>query len=313
MNHHLFIIDDDLEYSAKLSAYLNSKDGFPFMVKCVSQDALSKDNKVDPELIVVDDKIFKSAKGNFYKENTIVLTDNATQEIDGIKYLSKYRSSESIAKDILRYSADMEFMGSFINRKSTLKIYGFYSPIKHCGQSTLSRELGRELSKRSSTLFLSLESYSGLETIQGRRFDKDLGDLIYSYESGRSNMGAVLGSIVENIEGVDTIPPMKGHDELSGITIWPAIISMIETYSDYEYLIIDISDAVSNLETILNLANKIITIEDDTVISTGKMTDYEEILLKRGREDIINKTIKWQVSKEKSNVRQLMNKLLNGE
>lgn len=313
MNHYLYIVDDDYEYSTKLATYLNSRDGFPFIIKCVNKETLYLDNAEKADLIIMDESNYKSIKNKYIKDKTIVLTESSTQEIGGIRYLSKYKSCESISKDILNYSADIDALGSFVNRKSTLKIYGFYSPVKRCGQSTLCRELGRELSKRSSTLYLSLESFSGLETTQGKKYEKNIGDLIYSYESGRSNMGAVIGSLVENIDGVDTIPPMKGHDELAGINIWTSIISMIETYTDYEYLIIDISDAVSDIGELLNLSNRVITIEEEDIVSKGKVNEYEEILLRRGYDEVINKTVKWQVSKNKSNARLLMSNLLTGD
>lgn len=313
MNHHLYIIGGDFEYSTRLVSYLNSKDGFPFTVRYVNPKHI---NDVDIEkaaLLIVDERDYECVKGSIIQDNVIVLSETTNYEINGIRYISKYRNCEVILKDILRYSADMESLESFINRRSTLKIYGFYSPVKSCGQSTLCRELGKELSKRASTLYLCLEAYSGLETITGKKYEKNIGDLIYGLESGRSNMGAVLGSIVENIDGVDTIPPMKGHDEIISINCWSSIISTVETYSDYEYLLIDISDAVSDLGSLLSLCNRVITIEKDDICSEGKLADYEEILQKRGYEEIIHKTIRWKISQDRTNARLLMNSLITGD
>ena len=71
---------------------------------------------------------------------------------------------------------------------------------------------------------------------------------------------------------------------------WIQLIGEIETGSDYEYLILDLSDAVQGLFDILRLCDVVYTLSREDGFSMAKIAQYEEVIKKSNYEDIWKKT-----------------------
>lgn len=73
---------------------------------------------------------------------------------------------------------------------------------------------------------------------------------------------------------------------------WIELLEMIEKISDYEYLILDLSDGMSGLFALLSRCYKIYTITRDDGFAMAKMHQYEQILQLNDLHDIAGKTVK---------------------
>ena len=71
---------------------------------------------------------------------------------------------------------------------------------------------------------------------------------------------------------------------------WIQLIGEIEKGSDYEYLILDLSDAVQGLFDILRLCDVVYTLSREDGFSAAKIAQYEDVLKKSNYEDIWKKT-----------------------
>ena len=59
-------------------------------------------------------------------------------------------------------------------------------------------------------------------------------------------MNYLIGSMVEHIGGLDLLPPMQCQMDLVGVTKneWLKLFSQVEKYTDYDYLLLDLSDSI---------------------------------------------------------------------
>ena len=312
MRHYLTIVDRDCEYADKLAEYLNAEEGFPFLVNSI---ALRDEEDLSVEgidLFLVDEELYGSAKEKIPKDKLIVMTGGLSGEYENIKQLGKYQRAGLMIRDILNFASQIRDISLLVSRKSALKIIIFYSPVKRCGQSSLSRRVGELLSQNTRTLYMNMESYSGLEGELGREIDRDAGDYMYSHASGQSNCTTVLAGIIEKIKGLDILPSIRGHDEMASISIdqWKELLKNIENDTDYEYLIVDLGDGVQGLGELLSEADRVVTVSSADPVSLIKLEEYEQMLKRKGYEAICNKTIKWQSETPKEEIKILLDQLI---
>ena len=76
---------------------------------------------------------------------------------------------------------------------------------------------------------------------------------------------------------------------------WLKLVEYIERYTDYEYLLLDLSDAVQGLFELLGISDKVITSVDNDEVAIFKLMQYEEALKLAGYEEVLEKTKKCNV------------------
>ena len=146
----------------------------------------------------------------------------------------------------------------YINRSTTMKVIAVYTPNDSRIATSIALDIGKLLSGRASTLFISLDGMSVIPDITGIEFDMDMSDLFCENmtEGGLSN--AIIGS-VRRLGNMDILPIMHNYQDMASVTNeeWKNFIRDIERKSDYEYVVIDLTESVRNLFDILKLANYI--------------------------------------------------------
>lgn len=293
MNHFAVIYDKEQRYAEKLTDFLNLSDRFPFEARTFSSISdLEQYCKVNyPEILIVDENDRNLINNLEYKEK-IILTKKSTRMEDGTYYIYKYQSVEIIIREIVGFLSESEGVSAILKRKHKMKVVCFYSPIKRVLASTTAIELGRQLSKSRKTLYINLESYSGLEKKYRKTFKKDIADFLYYIEGKVGNIGMLLSGIVENIDGVDILPPFRSQADLIVIPAekWISMLEKIEENTDYDYLIIDLSEEVQGMFELMKLSDCIITCVDDEDSAINKLEQYKEGLSESGYEEILEKT-----------------------
>ena len=163
-----------------------------------------------------------------------------------------------VLKEILKMASSIEDINVYINRSTTMKVIAVYTPNDSRIATSIALDIGKLLSGRASTLFISLDGMSVIPDITGIEFDMDMSDLFCENmtEGGLSN--AIIGS-VRRLGNMDILPIMHNYQDMASVTNeeWKNFIRDIERKSDYEYVVIDLTESVRNLFDILKLANYI--------------------------------------------------------
>lgn len=297
MKYYMAIYDKDTIYGKRLADYLNLASDFPFITGvCTTKDEIRNfclANK--PKVILANEKLLSDIKPE--AEELIILSDKKTGKVNDQNYVFKYQSGEKIIREILRILSDSDTVGKISSRKNRLKIISGYSPIKRSKSTSLCLSMGQILSEKYKTLYINLECFSGLAKRLNRDFSKNLGDLLYFTESKKSGFDMALAGIVEKVGNLDILASFDNQADLISVeeSKWMELLSTIESETDYEYLILDISEAVKGMLAILALSDFIITTVDSDETSIQKLTQYEECIKRAGFEDIIAKTRKCNI------------------
>ena len=294
MNHVLAICDSETEYAYQLVDYFSNKKGFPFQLQLFTSKETLKEYSANHPISVamIAEKDFSEEIREFSIEHILLLGEDYGKEVKGIKALDKYQSCEQLIKELLEWSCSEGILGRAMTNGKELKLIGIYSPVGKCLKTSFAFVLGQLLSKKHKVLYLNMESYSGLEKLLQRDFSTDLSELIYYLQNSKEKFIYRLESMTEKVGGIDILPPFDSFLDFVSVSRdeWIQLFHEIEKGSDYEYLILDLSDAVQGLFDILRLCNVVYTLGRDDGFAMAKIAQYEEILKKCSYEDIWSKT-----------------------
>ena len=294
MNHVLAVCDSEIEYAYQLVDYLSNKKGFPFQVQLFTSEKTlkeyAKDHPVSVALIA--EKDYSEEMGKEAIDHIFLLGEDNNGLSLGLKTFYKYQSLEQLIKELLDWIAREGILGRTIMDGKELKLIGVYSPVGKCLKTSFSYVLGQILSKKHKVLYLNMESYSGLGKLLQRDFSTDMSELIYYLQNSREKFIYRMASLIIRAGELDILPPFDSF--LDFITVsqeeWITLFQEIERGSDYEYLILDLSDAVQGLFDILRLCDVVYTLSREDGFAMAKIAQYEEVLKKCNYEDIWKKT-----------------------
>ncbi len=293
MNHIMAVYDESEQYAAKLTSFLNLKENFPFeVISFKDTDRLreySQKKKIDVALI---SEKKESEIAEFIScEKMILLTERGTSSTSQ-KCIYKYQSCESMIRALLSMMAERDVDGQLVTRKSKMQMIGFYSPIKRVRQTTSAIILGQLLSKKGRTLYINMEGNSGINALLCKNDGKDMADLFYCLQQKKDRFLYVLECMTEERNGLYILPPLSNQMDLMSITDseWLLLLQAFEKFSNYEYLVIDLSDSIQKYPEILRQCRVIYTIEGEDICAREKLIQYHEMIEKCGYEDVWEKT-----------------------
>lgn len=324
----LAICDREKDYLCHLADYLERKERLPFIVHVFTGEAQLRrfaekqegeaEQESIIEMLLISESVCKEWKGAYPAQKVIMLNESGVQTGEGIEYINKFQSAENIYREMMDIYADTcpnEYsnvpanisggeegkaggINSGIERRGRtgrrMKIIGNYTPIGRCMQTTFALSMGQILAKKHRTLYLNFESYSGLGCLLGKEFAVDITDALYYLNCERGKLPYKLNAMVQTVNGLDYIPPVISYEELGEICAeqWIDLFQEIEKNTDYEYLILDLSEAVSGLFQILKECYRVFTIIREDGFAEAKLRQYEEMLQGMHYEDIAWKTRK---------------------
>lgn len=294
----LAICDREEEYLYHMADYLEKKECFPFMVRAFTDTSqlikfLDKDHV---ELLLIAENAYdESVKGKV--SGQVLLLNESGHEVEGVtENINKYQSSETIFRAVMNtYMGEGREIPRRIARGNKMKIIGNYSPIGRCLQTTFALSMGQILAKKHKTLYLNFESYSGFGHLLHREFEADIMDALYYFNGEKEKLAYKLDGLMESINGLDYIPPVLAYKNLQEITgeQWIELFREIERISDYEYLILDLSEQMNGLFDVLHECDQVFTIIKEDGIAEAKLRQYEALLQSMNYEAIAAKTKKW--------------------
>ncbi len=210
----------------------------------------------------------------------------------------KYSSAEDLLRKVMSICAAGNTVDPDRERLAgSCEVIGVYSPVKRCFQTTFAITLGQILAGKRKTLYLNFEGFSGFDIIQGKRHKNDLMDLLYFSECDLGSFSYRVNSMAERIGELDYVPPVRiytGYMDVNKAQ-WLKLIRRIKTETDYECLILDLSDYISGLFDILAECEEIYTITGDGELAAAKIAQYEVLLSEGGYEELLQKTKKVRI------------------
>lgn len=295
----LAIFDGEERYAYGLMEYFEEKQSLPFRIHVFTDRDKFKayGNREEIECLLLSENVYDDNVSNINVPHIIILSESGGILNPTFHHINKFQSCENIYKEILQYytehqEATLPLM-RVCNRR--MKIIGIYTPIGRCLQTTYAFTLGQILSRYGKALYMNFEKYSGLSQLLKREFDSDVSDLMYYFECAKEKLAYRVESIVENINGLDFIPPAEIYQNLAGIKgeQWIELFKEMEKCTEYEYLILDITDGMIDLWSVLRFCDVVYTISRGDPMAIAKITQYEKALAASDYSDIISKTQKW--------------------
>lgn len=293
MNHILAVCDSEVEYTCQLAEYLNHQKGFPFQVQLFTSTKTLRQftNKQPLAVALISEEDYEEELKELPIDHLVLLGEGKEKE-EGLKTLYKYQSSQSLTRELLEWVAREGVIGRPQMGGPGLKMIAIYSPIGRCLKTSFSFVLGQVLGKKHKVLYLNMESYSGLGQLLQKEFSNDMSELIYYLQNTKEKFAYRMSSMIEQVGGVDILPPFDSFLDFTSVSKeeWIQLFQEIEKGSEYEYLILDLSDAIQGLFDILRLCDVVYTIDREDGFSKAKIDQYQEVLRKSDYEDVWKKT-----------------------
>ena len=297
----LAIFDSEESYAYRLMEFISGKTNLPFQVYVFTDENkfYSCAQIKDIECLLISESAYKQEVETTKIPHIIILSESGANLNKALRHISKYQSSENILHEVMEYYTDRSEAVPLALRTGlrNMKIIGIYTPIGRCLQTTFSLTLGQMLAKRYRTLYLNFEIYSGFSKMLCREFDNDISDLMYYFGCAREKLAYRMESMVETVNGLDFIPPAEIYHNLVGIRgeQWLDLFGEIEKASEYEYLILDLTDGIMDLWDVLRGCDYIYTIARDDGLAMAKTQQYEKALQCMNYGDIATRTTKWKL------------------
>jgi hypothetical protein len=301
MGKTTFIIcDEEKDYSEKLYEYIHAGESGRFDVLLFTDIGQLNEYLVSSKagIILISDILKDELKTDDNNSVIVQLCHEKNKVIRGQRSVYKYSPAKEILKKVMDYCSESKTQILRRNCDKPLNVIGIYSPIKKAFQTTYAITLGQILATRGKTLYLNFESFSGFDcmmhSLKHPSNRSDLMDLMYFWQCGSENFSYRLSSITEKIGNLDYVPPVHSFMNYEGITSkqWTEFIKAFEEYTDYEFLILDLSEKINGLFDILRLCSRVYSVTDNRRISSAKMSQYETLLLECAYDDVIDKTKK---------------------
>ena len=294
MNQILAVCDSEIAYAYQLVDYLTNKKNFPFQVQLFTSEKTLLEYSLHHPIAValISQKDYQQQKLEHSIDHILILRENFEGDISDLNTIYKYQSMEVLIKELLEWVAKKGTLTRVISDGKNMKLIGIYSPIGKCFKTSFSIVLGQLLSKKHKVLYINMESYSGLEKLLQKEFKTDMAELIYHLQNSKEKFIYHMGSMTGRIGELDLLPPFYSFLDFISVSKdeWFQLFQEIEKGTDYEYIILDLSDAIQGLYDILRLCDMVYTLGREDVFSIAKIEQYENVLKKSNYEDVWKKT-----------------------
>ena len=289
----LALCDSDKEYIQQLAQYLRRQSDLWEVRTYFGVSELRKDAE-EAAFAAVSETVYGEGELTFPPGKTVILSESGLLRWEDMIYVDKYQPADVVCREFMRFYVERIAKGSVasVSRLINTKFIGFYSPIHRLGQTTLAIGVGRYLAQRHSTLYLNLESCAGMGELLPDYQSQDLADLIYYLHADPGKLSLRMKTMVHNMGGLSYFLPVKAGQALLELTAedWMQLFSQIEMLGEYEYVVLDMGDAVNGLIEVLRLCTRIFTPVSRDTRGREKRNQYELVLEKSGCRDILRKT-----------------------
>lgn len=295
----IVICDSDLSYASRLMEYLRQEAGLGCEIRLyTSAGTLLEDPRSrEAVLLVIAQSQYSGAVAEAGFSRILLLNESEAWLGDEPENISKYQSIANIVLCIRERCGTGEEIpaGSLRHGKPMVRI-GVYTPITRCLQTTFTLTLGQILARDHRVLYMNFEAFSGLERMLERECRGTVSDLIYYNECAREKLAGELEQMTEEVGGLHFLPPMRSFIELRSIRKdqWASLLRSIEKVTEYEFLLLDLTEHTDGLLDILRNCDRVYTIVRDDTFSRARHLQYEDLLRRLDYEDVRMRTQHWR-------------------
>lgn len=280
------ICDRQAAYTSQLIALFQEKKELPFEIhgftRNESLQEFCDENKV--ALLLISEPDYREELQKKEIDRILVLQEGTGNLPEHVAAVNKFQPAGMLYREIMRVYGEGDRIVPFQkSRKKGSRLIGVYSPIHCCMQTTFTLAAGEILAKKRKTLYMNFECFSGFETLFGRRFDGNLTDILYYYDCAREKFSYKLESIVQKTGELYFIPPSASYEDFQDIKEeeWLSIITEIAETGGYEMVLLDLTEQVRGVYSLLEACDKIYTLTKDDRMAKAKLAQYE-LMLERG-------------------------------
>lgn len=275
------ICDLEEAYVVHLADYLNQKPDMPFRVMAFTQlDSLidyAKGNEIEILLISVEAMTDEVRSLNVHR--TIILSDGETPNLeDEDLFIDKYQDSDTIARLVCGFSGQAN--ERLKDSLGSCRLISVYSPIGRCGKTFFSLTLAQSIAQAEKTLYLNLESCSGLEGLLKASWREDLADLIHASRTEPENLHAMLEGIVKCFGNLDICPPPFFPEDLreTSAAEWMHFFATLVQEAGYQTIVLDVGDQIKDIPELLKFSSAICFPILPDPVSRAKVSQFEKNL-----------------------------------
>ncbi|MCM1087970.1 MAG: hypothetical protein NC419_07415 [Muribaculaceae bacterium] len=293
----LAVCDLEEAYAFRMGEFLLEKMPTPYMLHLFTETEKLQIflEKQEISVLLIGENAIKKLDKPLDIPNIFVLWEGGRKKEENYQYIDKYQSPDEIMREMAEKLADLQSWKEADTKQGVMpRIIGVYSPVRRCLQTSFALTMGQLLAKEHKVLYLNFECYSGFSQMLHKEFPSDMMDVVYYFRCAKEKLSVRLPSIVQNVNGLDFIPPGQCGLDLQEITgeNWLELLTAIGQISRYEYLILDLTDGMNGLFELLQHCCKIYTITRDDGFAMAKMDQYEKVLQLNELSDIVDKTVK---------------------
>lgn len=249
-------------------------------------------------LIVSESTLTENEKGRMKEiKETIVLSEEGKYQNQYV-CVDRYQPFENVLQEIMNTILEREdFVVEATDRKNRWKVLGFYSPVKRCLQTSFALALGQVLAEGKKVLYLSFENFPIVSGFQNHCMQGDIKDLLYYFDCDREKLIKKIPLITKSMNGMDYLPPAQSYFDTYERTgeKWIEFFDVLEKNTDYDILILDLSESIQGLLDVLGYCDRIYTIGKEDANAKTKMFQYEQWMKQHTCADIIEKTIRFSL------------------
>lgn len=304
----VFVICDlDTDYLYRLMNYLEPQISQQFQlhvfsneqsIKEYANDSISKDinNNIDKkiiEILLISNRISDETVKSLKCTNIILLSDGTNQPFNyEYPVIYKYQSAQEIFRQIMFNYAQKEGNSQCVEKlKEKANLICFYSPWNEEIQTELSIAYGCILGEIGNTLYLNLKGYHGFVQSLNLVNQRNLIDLIYYFKNKEDQFVNYFRSIICKVQKLDYIPPVDNPIDIGEVTMeaWLKLLKKIIVETNYENIIVDLSDELVDSTQLLAVCNKIYVPVKENVQIKGKMEQLTKTLTVKQKQTILGK------------------------
>lgn len=279
------VCDTEIEYAYNFMEYLMQKKNIPFEIQAFTSPEVLTDfaRNHEIEILLISDKAMNEEIRSLPVRQIIILSEGVhSPDLDQYPAVYKYQSSDKVIREVMAcYGVENEVTGlqSGVVKKN-MRVIGVYSPIGRTQKTSFALTLGQILGRDHAALYLNLESYSGFEQLLDIHFDKGLSDILYYARQENSSIVYKIASLVQTVQNLDFLPPALFPMDIQTTKYeeWIWLFRQLEQNSNYEVLILDLGDGVTDLYQILDYCTEIYVPIRQDLMSLAKLEQFENAL-----------------------------------
>ncbi len=288
------ICDRETEYACHLGEYVKSGASFPVRIRIFTgaEKLLSILNPKETALLVIAESEYddRMERAGF---PAILLLNESGRFLDHPKNVSKYQSMDVLCGEIFSLcKKTCAEEAPSVHHGEPLQRIAFFTPCGRSLQTTLALTLSEVLSERGRVLYLNFEPFPAWSVFSPGTSQGSMRELLFTSDTDREKFAERLTGAAERIGSFDTVPPVPSFPELRKVKAkqWADLLDALGTFTDYQYVILDLTTAVDGFSDLLETCSRIFTITGEDSISQAKLAAYQALLKQEERTKIIAQT-----------------------